>query len=377
MPTPLPVELLDIIISSLDDKEDILTCRLTSSIFRSIANPLAFRTLTIRVDERSKIAIDNLIDAPGLSELVREIVYRQEDDDDDGMIGVAASNFSHLAELPLLETVHMHFPIRVLEDWPPRPMTTSKEAQTAIFTTLASNPPPISLRRVEIHALLSEADTVFYLPGLSDFWKPIVDLVITTNSHDACEINDEAFLEFWSAVIPHCLQSCSSLASLTLDSDVICQGPNVVDWDDLTCPNLIFLRLKNMIFDDNLHGGLERFITRQGATLTRLELLSCQVDIVARFYTPFATRWADIWARFEQTLTHLETFTFHPMPGRPKIGDTDADGEDVDPHVFYGYIAYCGEGMYKTEFEEPPRDGETDRLAFEHLQDVIRARQNL
>ncbi|KAF8152616.1 hypothetical protein B0H34DRAFT_810437 [Crassisporium funariophilum] len=370
----IPLELSNIIINNVDNKEDILACRLVSRDFLSLTTPRVFRVLNINGgDRQSTSAIIELANTPDIAEHVRVIVYRHNDDDDDeDMVAMAASSLSHLGKFALLESIRFYFPNTYVE-WGPDEMSTDRRTQISIFESIATNPPPISLHELEIHSLLALPNPAFRLPGFADFLKPLKKLVIKTNSDDSGEsvYCDESYMDFWKTDVARLLMSPAALTSITLDSDLYCDGPYSV-WDAVTFPDLTSLHLGMIVLNNNQNIGVEKFISRHGSTLVTLELMSCPADVDQENPNPHARKWSDIWARFEQTLPRLNTFIFDPMPGRPQEGASARDGED-----YRGYAYFMIESGYISLFDDPPQDEDVDRMAFEHLQDVIRARQDL
>ncbi|KAF8151306.1 hypothetical protein B0H34DRAFT_801072 [Crassisporium funariophilum] len=375
----IPLEVLNTIINDVEDKKDILKCRLVSSEFLSITTPHAFRVWNINGDdEQSNSAMTNLINVPELLAHVRMIVYKHNDADDEGMITMAASSLSHLGKFPNLKTMHFYFPTTYQDGWDEDEMSINRRTQISIFESIAKNPPPKSLRELEIHSLIALTNPALRLPGLADFLKPLTKLFIKTNSDPSDEetaFDIVPFQEFWDTDIACLCKPLASLTSLTLDSDRHCIAL-ASTWDQVTYPNLTFLHLKRIIFSQFLFHdqipGVVNFISRHGPTLVTLKLSSCVLDVEDELPRANAMKWSDIWAQFEQTLTHLNTFIFLPMPGL-LVGRASRTGK----RTFTGYVYHVIEGGWVSLFLNPPQDADIDRRAFEHLQDVIRARQDI
>lgn len=158
------------------------------------------------------------------------------------------------------------------------------------------------------------------------------------------------------------MKPATALTSLHLESNIdIGPGP-FVDFNQLTFPHLESLSLMNVLFDGDGSQiiGTENFIRRHGATLRKLELYECAIDIEendapGRF-------WSDIWDQFAEQLVVLEDIVVEYQQMSEEESEEDAGRQD--PELRYSRLD-AGFG-YLSIYEDLEGE-ERDKEALEAL----------
>ncbi|KDR75628.1 hypothetical protein GALMADRAFT_248192 [Galerina marginata CBS 339.88] len=416
-PLELTSAILDLIPDS--DKTTLFCLRLVSKGFRELATPRAFRRLNISrkkgccaaFTELATAAADAGADAHAseVSLHVKEVDFRALEVGgfvegyvfDGDTIEETVSMFQHLGNFGNLHTLRLYFP-SVYEEgvyqFGGEEMSPTRRLQIGIFTSLAEsastanngsldNDPRLALHELQVHGLLALPNDGARLASFHTFLHPLktLHLSLVTNDSEDFDASDEEYTAFWEDDLPGILAGCAeNLTCLTLVSDVNTLTFELREWDPIELRRLERLCMRNVVFamgglaHANFDTGAEGFIIRHKDTLVYLDLSSCYIDVD----DPGPPRsWAQIWGRFERELKGLRSFVFSPLPGRPGpreepglSEDELADGDEFYQRIFHGYVVFIIESGYCCDFEEPPRDEEVDRLAFESLQKCIAER---
>ncbi|KAF8880099.1 hypothetical protein CPB84DRAFT_1965847 [Gymnopilus junonius] len=383
-PTELKSAILDYL---LEDKSQLLHCRLISKDFEILATPCALRTLNISRKKGCSAAFSSLPSDSSIFIHVKEINFRALEKKHDGLeadcIEETFSMFAHLANFPSLHTLRLYFPSEYEEgmyELYGEDMSPVRILQIQIFKTLAglTFDRSFSLSELEIHGLLALPNEGLHISRLRSLLEPLSSLHISlvTNDGEDFEMAGEDYTAFWDVDLTQLLAMTRNLTKLTVISNTNSVGFFNKNWDTLDLPKLEYLRLKNFVFTNIAYyqqrfpwsgGGVEEFMLRHGRTIKDVDLSSCWVEIHDEDLHPRS--WAMIWKNFEKGLTRLESFKFEPMPGRIRPSD-------FWPR-FNGYVAFVIESGYVNFFDEDPVDVALDGAAFESLQRTIEGRNGL
>lgn len=112
----------------------------------------------------------------------------------------------------------------------------------------------------------------------------------------------DRWMDFWGTLFHRLVLSPTqhTLTELSLDSSMPVGASAGQSFAGLHFPYLCALSLRNIVFEPPI--GVEAFILRHGATLSRLELITCKlpIDEVSN-----STHWEHIWDNFSAGLTAL------------------------------------------------------------------------
>ena len=163
-------------------------------------------------------------------------------------------------------------------------------------------------------------------PGLPVFFQTIQTMVLTLRVEDN---NNETFyesypfLDFWRTDMRNLMSmTTSSLTSLSLFNNVRTVGFDCPTWDSITFPNLLYLHLDCIVFNDHeffnqQETGVEAFILRHAPTLQDLVLSDCLINLGADPrdvpVSPETRTWDDTFQSFNKKLA-VKRFTFTPIP---------------------------------------------------------------
>ena len=252
-----------------------------------------------------------------------------------------ASSFSRIHQLPQLEAINLTFH-PADSDWPADTSDNNGRValQESILGALALS---FSVRALPKLMFLSLHNLhTWHLSPLES--APFQTILTTLRRLQMSVLFESApdpftftsrWSHFWSTLSPQMILSPTqhTLTELTLHSDAGVDASSGLSLAGLHFPHLCVLSLRNLSFQPST--GVETFILRHGATLARLELLSCQMTILGgtewhRYLYPSTTisqggesssgpdGWHLIWNRFEAELTALVTLHV-ACPNDPRI----------------------------------------------------------
>ena len=174
-----------------------------------------------------------------------------------------------------------------------------------VLGTIGGNVPPPRLRTLELHNILPMPDTTMWGEGFKHLMECLESLSVSV--HRNRSLDESQFWEtFWAGYLPDYFLAPTQprLTSLSLVSDqpVGAEMPGI-DLAALHFPRLRHLKLGGFCFD--MINSLETFIVSHAPTLTSLVLDSCPLWTGKVFHRIPQRPWSQIFARFEEQLTHL------------------------------------------------------------------------
>lgn len=200
----------------------------------------------------------------------------------------------------------MHFPgsAEEVEQGVPKPIVQHIQILEAL-NTVGEAPPP-RIRTLELHNILPLPDASIWEEGFKNLMVCLESLTISVHRNRSLD-NSEFWETFWAGYLPDYILAPTQprLTSLTLVSDqpVGAELPGI-DLSALHFPRLQHLKLGGFCFD--MSDCLESFIVNHAPTLTSLVLDSCPLWTGNNFQNKMPKRkWSQIFARFEEHLTHL------------------------------------------------------------------------
>jgi hypothetical protein len=236
------------------------------------------------------------------------------------------SLFSHIHQLPQLEAINLTFdPV-----YDNRPVSDKKgrlALQASIVRALAAsfgvriNP---KLTFLSLHNLRTWELSPLESPPFQTFLATLrhLQLSVLFDATPDPKTFFSRWSHFWQTLSPYMILSPTqhTLTELTLHSDHCVDAAFYLPFDRLHFPHLCALSLRNLIFGPLT--GVEPFILRHAATLTRLELLSCKLSIADGIFLSLSSStahardeelslgpggWHRIWDCFGAELTALVT----------------------------------------------------------------------
>jgi hypothetical protein len=164
--------------------------------------------------------------------------------------------------------------------------------------------------------------------GLLVFFQSIQTISIDFRVEEDNETfyESDPYLDFWRIDMRNLMSMMTaSLTSLSLFNNVRTVGFDCPTWDSLTFPNLLYLHLSSIVFNDHeffnqQETGVEAFILRHAQTLQHLVLSDCLINLGADLHEVPETRtWDNIFQSFNEKLT-VKKFTFTPILELAKEG---------------------------------------------------------
>lgn len=281
------------------------------------------------------------------------------------------SCFLHLSKFENLIGLRLQFPTRFSELYE-HEASCNGRLQTSIFEALATSSPPKKLQRLDIVGILALPHYSVHLPGFEEFLKPIQTLCLTVasdhSSHYQSVYGNQLYNRFWRNDIPVFLKSPTSLTTLTIFTDRDYLYPDQATWDSLSYPNLTTLRLRNICFYGPPNTGIEGFIVRHAASLTKLAISTC---VIANYENdPNPKTSTDVLYHFQEKLKNLKEFTLVPTPGQMRQTKVQRD-------IDVNYLAHLIGGQeYKSLLDDNESESAgTDIEAYQHLQNTIHSRR--
>ncbi|KAI0265877.1 hypothetical protein BC834DRAFT_876767 [Gloeopeniophorella convolvens] len=388
----VPVVLLVEIMRSVVSIEDLRRIRSVNKTFHGLATPAVFKNVTVYATTNGAQGFVNLLNSPDVAKYVEDITleegWRERPTDSDTMndsstyeqVGATLKTaFSMLHQAPALRSLTLSFNAPGVEemsfdDSVGRP-SRFLSLQWDILSALAHNPNP--LPALEALAINN------WLPFMHDLYDaaPFAALVAKLRRFRfyvrADDIVDAyfqgPFLRFWEqAVLQRVLARARSLEELTMDSSIPFTSQPYFDFTKLAVfPNLRSLALRNALWEDgavrfgSIAPGIEDFILRHGATLRKLELHHCTIDIKAEERTPFRY-WAAVWNSFSKKLTALVDISVE--------WEIEQYSEDLDdPEVRYVSLGQANEYYPIDDLEW----AEGDAPALEALKMIVKNRKKM
>ncbi|KAJ6495911.1 hypothetical protein DFH09DRAFT_1448470 [Mycena vulgaris] len=368
----VPLELLQTIVAEVGDHSTLLTLRLASQTCNFIAEPMAFRVLTVRDSVESAEALACLQNCgESITNAVKEIVFKGDTTDswiaedetsgEEGRDALSAA-FSDLPKFPNLHTLGLDF------------------HALAVFAALAASPPP-SLVSLTLNSIIAKPDTIYASAGFQRIFQPLTTLHLSTLSDtygDGAYARDP-LNEFWDDVIPRILHSAPSLTALTISSD---QPFGLMPLDSVHLPHLASLTFHNFVVDVTIPwADIVEFIVRHGASLTHLALDEC--NLLGDYATwVFPRPWHVVLRRFEQELPHLRTFELTTRgESRERGGEGVESDDDNDREGGTGLCSVLGYitlevdyGFIKERVGDPVGTEAEDAAALQSLMSALEAR---
>ncbi|KAI9453703.1 hypothetical protein BJY52DRAFT_804074 [Lactarius psammicola] len=284
MTTYLPFEILTAIFKEVDNIRDLWRIRTASRTLCAAATPIAFRVLSVVTTRGSAQNLGRLLDDPDIAAHVREVVYHDTCVDSRGktlkyVITSAAhelaSSLSRVHQLPQLETIKLKFYPDVRNWLDGDRLALQASILGALSASFSVRTPP-NLRSLSLHNIRTW--------DLSPLETPPFQTVLTTLRHLQLSVlpdsdpDPETFFarwcHFWGTFFPRMILAPTqhSLTELTLYSDIDVGASSGLSLAGLHFPHLCALSLCRLVFEPSV--GVEAFILRHAATLTRLELLA-------------------------------------------------------------------------------------------------------
>lgn len=277
------------------------------------------------------------------------------------------SLFSHIHQLPHLETINLTFdPI-----YDNRPVSDHKgrlALQASIVRALAAsfgvriNP---KLTFLSIHNMrtwdLSPLESAPFQTFLATVRR--LQLSVLFDATPDPRTFFSRWSHFWQSLSPHILSPTqNTLTELTLHSDHCVDAAFYLPFDKLHFPHLCSLSLCNLIFGPLT--GIEPFILRHAATLTLLELISCRLSIPDGIFLSLSISmtnprdkessiapggWHRIWHCFGAELTALVTLRVAciGIPSGVILADDHNPADVAALRHFYAIVAARSEEMNK------------------------------
>jgi len=294
--------------------------------------------LSVNTTRRSAKNLGHLFDLPAIVAHVREVSYdnstnrggREPGDVRTKVlkkeIRELESLFSHIHQLPQLETINLTF----VRDYDIRSVSHNKGRlvlQASIVRALAAsfgvriNP---KLTFLSLHNLRTWDLSPLESPPFQTFFATLQRLQLSVLFDTTPEPTTffSRWSHFWKTLSPYIILSPTqnTLTEFTLHSDYLVDPSFYLPFDKLHFPRLCALSLRNLIFGPLT--CIEPLILRHAATLTRLELFSCLLSIPGGLFLPLSLSltnprnkvssivpggWHRMWDCFGAELTSLVT----------------------------------------------------------------------
>ena len=192
----------------------------------------------------------------------------------------------------------------------------------ALATSFKVRVPP-KLRSLSLHNLRTSDLPVFESPPFQNFLTNLRRLQLSVLFD--FEPDDRTFTSrcyhFWGTLLPRMIFAPAqhAVTDLTLHSDVSFGRSSGLSLNGLHFPHMYALSLRNLVMETSV--GIEPFILRHAASLTRLELVACMLPTYPNplpipwalpFPPPSSARcWDSIWDHFAVELTSLVALHVH------------------------------------------------------------------
>ncbi|KAI0331548.1 hypothetical protein GY45DRAFT_1322127 [Cubamyces sp. BRFM 1775] len=330
-----PAELLAQIIKWVPTNKELRILRAVDKTFCALATPLAFRRVYVRNRLPSALDLQALMERDELAKVVETIVFRwartpsiTEGESTRRATRVALEAvFTQLHRFPALVGIELN----LCPDMFPEPLIADENGNI----DLERNPSePGSVEVTLVQAILRATDrprlksltlaNLLAYPHLHYKSEEFVGLLSSLEHlhigfHGLCSVRGPngaysgLIVPLWQDVIPgYFLRPTQArLTSLTLMSDQpVGRSPNV-DLSQLFFPNLRYLELGAIMFDNRRH--TENFIVQHGRTLRTLVLDSCPMHV--RLLQDPPRPWRDVCDRFAEALEVLVDVQFHVREG--------------------------------------------------------------
>ena len=339
MTTCLPFEILTAIFEKVEDVQDLRNIRSASRTFCAVTVHIAFRILSVKYTVESAQNLGRLFDVPEIAAYVKEVTYRdtgaEESLGEQLKLGASspptshgetilrlrvavmsvrtsathelASSFSHIHQLPQLETIDLTFyePLLAMdgEDCP----VLQRSILVALASSFSFRAPP-KLISLSLHNLRTWDLAPLECPPFQAVLKNLQRLrlsVFFDRAHNK-SIALDRWSYFWGFLCTPLILAPTqhALTELTLQTKALVGAAMGLSFTGLYFPNLCVLSMRKFVFEPSV--GVEPFILKHAATLARLELISCKL-LIPNDEEPGAgpTRWEHIWGSFAMGLTAL------------------------------------------------------------------------
>ena len=233
------------------------------------------------------------------------------------------SSFSRIHLLPRLETINLTFYPTLGRghevDYDSEDSLSLQPSLLAALSKSFSTRVPSKLTSLCLHDLLMSDISPLESPPFQTLLIPTLRCLQLSVIYDIGPDHGRWY-NFWNAFFPRTITAPvmhHSLTEFSLHSDMPIGSSSELSFAELFLPNLCTLSLINFVLEPPV--GIEPFILRHAATLTRLELLTFGLPVtrlspLSTSTSPFVTptgaeesscSWEDIWDRFAAQLTAL------------------------------------------------------------------------
>ncbi|KAN0138068.1 hypothetical protein V8E53_003957 [Lactarius tabidus] len=340
-----------------------------------LLSPFAFRALSVIATKGSAQNLGRLFDLPDIAVHIKEVSFHDTGADRRGRalnyvrsnaIRELKSSFSHIHQLPRLKAINLTF-------YPKCGDEINSDSggrlalQASILSALAASfrvRVPSTLTSLSLDNLRTFGLLPFDQPPFQNLLTTLQRLQLTVLFEHSPQnfTSSSPWRHFWSTFCSRTIlgPAQQSLTELTLHCDTFVGDSSGLSLAGLHFPRLTALSLRNFILQ--LSVGVEPFILRHAATLSRLELLTCKLPTYAD-PLPFPWEWElpsrssgcwhSIWDRFAAELTALVALHVE-----------NAECSYVSAYFLLSFFSDSG---------NPPRDA-TDMAALQHFHAVVAAR---
>ncbi|KAJ7192415.1 hypothetical protein GGX14DRAFT_578134 [Mycena pura] len=294
MTVDLPLEILQVIAANSEDRNTLLSLRLVSKTFDSIASQLVFQVLIVRDSVESAEAVASLLACESIASLVREVAFegtprvrpRYGWIDDSATSGGAgrialARAFSGLVKLPKLSHLRLEFWSHWQEAYTnevPEEPTHFLQLQFRLFEALAAVPPSLVL--LTLRNVLGVPNEMYQQETFLTVFHglQILEISVIYDYGEGYYVQDP-IKAFWAEDMSNILANARSLTTLVLRSDHPVGHEPALSFRDTHLPKLQSLTIQRFCLVPMIpDADVLAFILRHASTLAFLELRDCSVD---------------------------------------------------------------------------------------------------